>query len=112
MILRCSNVRGETFVNRSGARRVNGGGLAGAGFSQTTLEKGMMMKQLISVLVAALFAAASVSAIAQDKKADPAEKKAMKAEKTKKPAKATKSTKKPKGEAKKGEPSKKDEAKK
>jgi hypothetical protein len=81
-------------------------------FPETTLEKGMKMKQLISVLVAAVFAAASVSAIAQDKKADPAEKKAMKAEKTKKPAKATKSTKKPRGEAKKGEPSKKDEAKK
>ena len=49
------------------------------------------MKQLLAVLCAAMFAAASVSAIAQDKKADPAEKKAMKDDKSKKPkAKAAK----------------------
>ena len=47
------------------------------------------MKQLLAVLFAAMFAAASVSAFAQDKKADPAEKKAMKDDKSKKP-KATK----------------------
>ena len=46
------------------------------------------MKQLLAVLFAAMFAAASVSAVAQDKKADPAEKKAMKDDKAKKPAKA------------------------
>jgi hypothetical protein len=39
------------------------------------------MKQLLAVLCAAMFAAASVSAVAQDKKADPAEKKAMKDDK-------------------------------
>jgi hypothetical protein len=43
------------------------------------------MKQLLAVLFAAMFAAASVSAIAQDKKADPKEKKAMKDDKSKKP---------------------------
>ena len=41
----------------------------------------MTMKQLISVLVAALFAAASVNAIAQEKKGDGMEKKAAKADK-------------------------------
>ena len=46
------------------------------------------MKQLLAVLFAAVFAAASVSAFAQDKKADPTEKKAMKDDKAKKPAKA------------------------
>ncbi len=46
------------------------------------------MKQLLAVLFAAMFAAASVSAFAQDKKADPMEKKAMKDDKAKKPAKA------------------------
>jgi Ni/Co efflux regulator RcnB len=81
-----------------------------AGFPETTLEKGMKMKQLISVLVAAVFAAASVSAIAQDKKADPAEKKAMKAEKSKKAA--AKPAKAPKKTQKKGEGAKKDEPKK
>ena len=45
------------------------------------------MKQLLAVLFAAMFAAASVSAFAQDKKADPMEKKAMKDDKAKKPAK-------------------------
>jgi hypothetical protein len=45
------------------------------------------MKQFITVLVAALFAAASVNAVAQEKKAEPT-KKAAKADKAKKaPAK-------------------------
>jgi Ni/Co efflux regulator RcnB len=44
----------------------------------------MSMKQLITVLVAALFAAASVTAVAQDKKADGMEKKSMKSDKAKK----------------------------
>jgi hypothetical protein len=53
------------------------------------------MKQLLAVLFAAMFAAASVSAFAQDKKADPMEKEAMKDDKSKKAkakpkAKATK----------------------
>ena len=49
------------------------------------------MKQLLAVLFAAMFAAASVPAFAQDKKADPMEKKAMKDDKSKKPkAKAAK----------------------
>jgi hypothetical protein len=42
------------------------------------------MKQLLAVLMSAMFAAASVNAVAQDKKADPAEKKAMKDTKAKK----------------------------
>ena len=71
------------------------------------------MKQLISVLVAAMFAAASVTAVAQDKKADPAEKKAGQMDK-KDPTKKTtkKSTKKPTKTQKKGEGTKKDEPKK
>jgi Ni/Co efflux regulator RcnB len=69
------------------------------------------MKQFISVLVAAIFAAASMTVIAQEKKAD---EKAKAGQMDKKDGKKStkKSTKKPKGEAKKGEPSKKDEAKK
>ena len=93
-------------------------GPAHAGFSQTTLEKGMRMKQFISVLVAAIFAAASVTAIAQDKKADPAEKKASQMDK-KESTKGAKqsSSKKPKSKPKstkgqtKGESTKKTEAK-
>ena len=53
----------------------------------------MTMKQFLTVLVAALFAAASVNAIAQEKKADGMEKKAAKADKAKK-ANAKKSNKK------------------
>ncbi len=49
----------------------------------------MTMKQFLAVLVAALFAAASVNAIAQEKKGDGMEKKAAKAEKKKAPAKKT-----------------------
>lgn len=41
----------------------------------------MTMKQFLTVLVAALFAAASVNAIAQEKKGDGMEKKAAKADK-------------------------------
>ena len=47
------------------------------------------MKQLISVIVAALFAAASINAVAQDKKADGADKKAQKTEKAKSAPKKT-----------------------
>jgi len=50
------------------------------------------MKQLLVVLISAMFAAASVSAVAQDKKADPAEKKAMKDTKSKKAKAKPKST--------------------
>jgi Ni/Co efflux regulator RcnB len=57
------------------------------------------MKQLLAVLFAATFAAASVSAFAQDKKADPMEKKAMKDDKAKSKAKA-KAKAKPKAKAK------------
>ena len=46
------------------------------------------MKQLLVVLMSAMFAAASVSAVAQDKKADPAEKKAMKDDKSKSKSKS------------------------
>ena len=46
----------------------------------------MTMKQLLTVLVAALFAAASVNAVAQEKKGDGMEKKAMKSDKAKKAA--------------------------
>jgi Ni/Co efflux regulator RcnB len=71
------------------------------------------MKQFISVLVAAIFAAASVTAIAQEKKADEKAKAGQMDKKDgKKSTKSTKKSSKPKGEAKKGEPSKKDEAKK
>ena len=52
------------------------------------------MKQLLTVLFAAMFAAASVAAVAQEKKMDKTEKKA------------------PKGEKKKGEGKKKSEGKK
>ena len=62
----------------------------------------MKMKQFLAVLVAALFAAASVNAIAQEKKGDGMEKKAMKSDKAKKAA--------PKKSAKKA--AKKDEMKK
>ena len=41
----------------------------------------MTMKQFLTVLVAALFAAASVNAIGQEKKGDGMEKKAAKADK-------------------------------
>ena len=68
------------------------------------------MKQFISLLVAAVFAAASVTAIAQEKKDEKAKAGQMDKKDGKKATK--KSTKKSKGEAKKGEPSKKDEAKK
>jgi hypothetical protein len=44
----------------------------------------MTMKQFLTVLVAAMFAAASVNAIAQEKKGDGMEKKAAKADKAKK----------------------------
>lgn len=59
----------------------------------------MTMKQFLAVLVAALFAAASVNAIAQEKKGDGMEKKAAKADKAKKAA--------PKKTMKKGEEAKK-----
>jgi hypothetical protein len=53
------------------------------------------MKQLLTVLFAAMFAAASVNAIAQEKKGDGMEKKAMKSDKAKaKKAGAKKATKK------------------
>lgn len=46
----------------------------------------MTMKQFFAVLMAALFAAASVNAVAQEKKGDGVEKKAAKMEKAKKAA--------------------------
>ena len=46
----------------------------------------MTMKQFLTVLVAAVFAAASVNAVAQEKKGDGMEKKAMKSDKAKKAA--------------------------
>jgi len=49
----------------------------------------MTMKQLVSLLVAAMFAAVSLAAVAQDKKADKMEKKAMKADKMEKKAMKT-----------------------
>ena len=63
----------------------------------------MTMKQFLAVLVAALFAAASVNAIAQEKKGDGMEKKAAKADKAKKaaPKKTAKKTMKKGEEAKK-----------
>jgi Ni/Co efflux regulator RcnB len=70
------------------------------------------MKQFISMLVAAVFAAASVTAIAQDKKDDKAKAGQMDKKDGKKAAK--KSSKKSDGKKtqKKGEGAKKDEAKK
>lgn len=59
----------------------------------------MSMKKFVSVLVAALFAAASVNAIAQDK-GDKSEKKAQKSEKMKSDKSAKKA---PKKAAKKGD---------
>ena len=50
------------------------------------------MKQLLSVLLAATFAAVSVSAIAQDKKAEKMEKKAAPAKSAEKKAAPAKST--------------------
>ena len=63
----------------------------------------MTMKQLFAVLMAALFAAASVNAVAQQAKGDGMEKKAAKADKAKKaaPKKAAKKTQKKGEEAKK-----------
>jgi hypothetical protein len=53
-------------------------------FPETTLEKGIAMKQLISMLVAAIFAAASATAIAQqEKKAEPKKDKMEKSTATK-----------------------------
>jgi Ni/Co efflux regulator RcnB len=45
-------------------------------FSTTTREEGMTMKQLFAVLVAAMFAATSFAALAQDKKDKGMDKKA------------------------------------
>jgi hypothetical protein len=55
-------------VNRLAARALNGTAGDSPVFPNHTLEKGMRMKQLISMLVAVVFAAASVTAVAQDKK--------------------------------------------
>jgi Ni/Co efflux regulator RcnB len=41
-----------------------------AGLSITTREKGMTMKKLMTILVAAMFAATSFAAVAQDKKGE------------------------------------------
>jgi uncharacterized protein YlxW (UPF0749 family) len=57
-------------VNRPGARALNGTAGDPPVFPNHTLEKGMRMKQLISMLVAAVFAAASVTVVAQDKKSE------------------------------------------
>lgn len=54
----------------------------------------MSMKQFVSVLVAAVFAAASVNAFAQEKKGDGMETKAAKADKAKKAAPKKKAAKK------------------
>jgi len=68
----------------------------------------MTMKQLLTVLVAALFAAASVNALAQEKKADGMEKKAeATAKKAAKPAKKAAPRKTAKKTQKKGEDAKK-----
>jgi Ni/Co efflux regulator RcnB len=65
----------------------------------------MSMKQFITVLVAALFAAASVTAIAQDKKADTGmeKSKATKSDKAKKAAPKKTAKKAPKKDDKKDE---------
>src|SRR5881397_1804017 len=74
-------------------------------------EKGMTMKQLVAVLVAAVFAAMSFAAVAQDKKMD--KKSDTKAEKMdKKSDKMAKKDGKKKMEKKKGEGKKKSEGKK
>jgi hypothetical protein len=62
----------------------------------TTLEKGMRMKQLISVLVAAMFAGASMTAVAQEKKPDDKATASQMDKKESTKGAATKSTKKPK----------------
>jgi Ni/Co efflux regulator RcnB len=56
-----SQPNGRQRVTRTGLRPV-------AGLSTTTREEGMTMKQLFTVLVAAMFAATSFAALAQDKK--------------------------------------------
>ena len=79
-------------VNRPGCACVNRVGLgASPSIPTTTLwrEGDLTMKQLLSVLLAATFAAVSVSAIAQDKKAT--EKKAAPAKSTEKKAAPAKS---------------------
>jgi Ni/Co efflux regulator RcnB len=72
------------------------------------------MKQFISMLVAAVFAAASVTAIAQDKKDDKAKAGQMDKKDAKKSSKKSSSTKKSssKSSTKKAEGAKKDEMKK
>jgi hypothetical protein len=89
-------------VNRLPARALQGTDWYQPVLPQTTLEKGMSMKQFISLLVAALFAAASVTAVAQEKKAEKMEKKAEKVEKVDKKAdkKAKKAAKKTDGKKK------------
>ena len=70
------------------------------------------MKQLISVLVAAIFAAASVTAVAQDKKGEKADKSSAQVDKKDgKKAKASKRASKKAG-SKKADGAKKDEMKK
>jgi hypothetical protein len=55
-------------VNRPRGRRVKGNGLRPeAGLSYTTTREGDDMKQLVAILTAAMFAATSFAALAQDK---------------------------------------------
>jgi uncharacterized protein YlxW (UPF0749 family) len=61
-------------VNRAPAGALNGTAGDPPVFPNHTLEKGMRMKQLISMLVAVVFAAASVTAVAQDKKSEKSDK--------------------------------------
>src|SRR5438128_10805155 len=86
------------------SRRVIGSGLRLRPVFPIQPEKGMTMKQLFAVLVAAMFAAMSFAAVAQDKKMD---KKMDKMEK-----KMDKKDGKKKMEKKKGEGKKKSEGKK
>jgi hypothetical protein len=65
------------------------------------------MKQFLAVLAAALFAAASVNAVAQEKKGDGMEKKAMKSDTAKAKAKKAAPKKTAKKTQKKGEDAKK-----
>src|SRR2546422_4576258 len=89
------------------SRRVIGTGLRPRPVFPIQPEKGMTMKQFVAVLVAAMFAAMSFAAVAQDKKMDKSDK--MEKKMDKKSDKMAKKDGKKKMEKKKGEGKKKSE---
>jgi hypothetical protein len=98
-LLICNNFRAtwRKAVNRPPQRALRYGPVNTGTFVNTNLKrKGIPMKQLISVLVAAMFAVASVAAVAQDKAPEKGTKTKTSQTKAKgdKPAKTPKASKK------------------